>query len=128
MWNFDTNLTGDIVTALGLWAQFGCGVYGPSGFLQAKEMNDDPLVHNKPVNSFTNRETKQIELIGVEPFLLEIRLRDAGALIGCCDNFTRHAAEDGQLITGQNLQSTEAVCRSLEESLEESRCSHLYTH
>ena len=94
--------------------------HGPSGFLQAKEMNDDPLVHNKPVNSFTNRETEQIELNGVEPVLLEIRLRDAGALIGCCDNFTRHAAEDGQLITGQNLQSTEAVCRSLEESLEES--------
>ena len=83
-------------------------------------MNGNPLVHNKRVNSFTNRETEQIDLIGVEPFLLETRLRDAGALFECSGNFTSHAVKHGRLITGQNPQSTEAVCRLLKESLEES--------
>ena len=64
---------------MGLRAIVGAVCHGPSGLLQAKETNGDPLVHNKRVNSFTNRETQQIELIGVEPFLLETRLRDAGA-------------------------------------------------
>ncbi|MDC3032380.1 hypothetical protein OA249_00260 [Litorivicinus sp.] len=83
-------------------------------------MNGDPLFHNKPVNSFTTRETEQIELIGIEPFLLETRLLDAGALFECSEDFTSHAAKDGQLIIGQNPQPTEAVYRLLEESLEES--------
>ena len=98
----------------------GAVCHGPSRLLQAKEMNGDPLGHNKPVNSFATRETEQIELIGVEPFLLETRLLDAGALFECSDDFTSHAAKDGQLIIGQNPQPAEAACRLLEESLEES--------
>jgi putative intracellular protease/amidase len=78
----------------------------------------NPLVHCKQHNSLTNLETEQIELIGVEPFLLETRLREAGALFESSDNFTSHAVRDGRLITGQNPQSTEAVCGLLKESLE----------
>ena len=121
MWDFDTNLIGDIVTdAWAAGAIVGAVCHGPSGLLQAKEINGDPLVYNKRVNSFTNRETEQIELIGVEPFLLETRLRDAGALFECSDNFTSHAVKDGRLITGQNPQSTKAVCHLMKKSLEES--------
>jgi putative intracellular protease/amidase len=119
MWDFDTQTIGQIVTdAWAAGAIVGAVCHGPSGLLQAKETNGDPLVHNKHVNSFTNRETEQIELIGVEPFLLETRLREAGALFECSENFTSHAVRDGRLITGQNPQSTEAVCKLLKESLE----------
>ena len=121
MWNFDTNLTGDIVTdTWAVGATLGAVCHGPYGLLQAKETNGDPLVHNKRFNSITNYETQQIELIETEPFLLETRLRDAGAQFECSGNFTSHAVKDGRLITGQNPQSTEAVCRLLKESLEES--------
>ncbi|MEE2820873.1 MAG: hypothetical protein VX915_03890 [Pseudomonadota bacterium] len=120
MWVFDTNLIGDIVTdTWAVGAILGAVCHGPSGLLQAKETNGDPLVHNKRLNSFLNCETQQIELIGAETFLLETRLRDAGALFECSDKFTSHAVKDGRLITGQNPQSTEAVCRLLKESLEE---------
>ena len=98
MWDFDTNLVGDLVTdAWATGAIVGAVCYDPSGRLQAREINSDPLVHNKRVNSFTNRETQTIELIGVEPFLLEQRLRDAGVLFECSDNFTSHAVKDGRL-------------------------------
>ena len=119
MWDFDTDMIGQVVSdAWASGAIVGAVCHGPSGLLQAKETNGDPLVHNKRVNSFTNRETQQIELIGVEPFLLETRLRDAGALFECSDNFVSHALRDGRLITGQNPQSTQAVCHLLKESLE----------
>ena len=119
MWDFDTDIIGQVVSdAWASGAIVGAVCHGPSGLLQAKETNGDPLVHNKRVNSFTNRETQQIELIGVEPFLLETRLRDAGALFECSDNFKSHAVRDGRLITGQNPQSTQAICHLLKESLE----------
>ena len=75
MWDFDTKPIDDIVTEA--WAAgeiLGAVCHGPAGPLEAKDINGDPLVCNKRLNSFTNRETEQIELIRVEPFLVETRL------------------------------------------------------
>ena len=119
MWDFDSSIVGNIVTdAWAAGAVVGAVCHGPSGLLQAQDVDGSPLVQNRRVNSFTNRETEQIELVGVEPFLLETRLRDLGCHFECSDNFTSHAVKDGRLITGQNPQSTEAVCQLLKETLE----------
>ena len=118
MWDFDTETVGQIITDA--WAQgavVGAVCHGPAGLLQAKAENGDPLVRGKRINSFTDSETRQIELIGVEPFLLETRLRELGGHFECSDNFTAHAVRDGRLITGQNPQSTVAVCQLLTEAL-----------
>ena len=118
MWDFDHATVGQIVTdAWASGAIISAVCHGPSGLLQAKETDDSPLVRGKRVNSFTNRETEQIELMGVEPFLLETRLRELGALFEYSENFTSHAVKDERLITGQNPQSTAAVCRLLHETL-----------
>lgn len=123
MWDFDHAAVGQIVTdAWASGAVIGAVCHGPSGLLQAKETDGSPLVQRKRVNSFTNRETEQIELIGVEPFLLETRLRELGALFECEENFRSHAVQDGRLITGQNPQSTQAVCRFLQETLRSFPC------
>lgn len=74
------------------------------------------MVKGLRVNSFTNAETEQIGLIGIEPFLLESRLRDLGALFENRDNFTSHAVRDGRLVTGQNPQSTTAIAKLLVEA------------
>ena len=121
MWDFDIKPIDDIVTEA--WAAgeiLDAVCHGPAGLLQAKDINDDPLVCNKRFNSFTNRETEQIELIRVEPFLVETRLRDARALFECSDNLKSHAVKDGRLNHRGNPQSTETICRLLKESLEES--------
>jgi putative intracellular protease/amidase len=70
------------------------------------------------VNSFTDAETDQIGLVGIEPFLLESRLRDLGAKFECSGNFTSHAVRDGRLVTGQNPQSTEAIAKLLIEAID----------
>ncbi len=83
-----------------------------------KRPDGKPLVAGLRVNSFTDAETEQIGLMGVEPFLLETRLRELGGLYECSDNFTSHAVRDGRLVTGQNPQSTEAIARLLIEAIE----------
>lgn len=121
MWDFDTETIGQIITRA--WANgavIGAVCHGPAGLLQAKAEDGQPLVAGRRVNSFTDAETQQIELVGVEPFLLETRLRELGGLFECSENFTSHAVRDGRLITGQNPQSTVAVCQLLKDALTES--------
>ena len=117
MWDFDTQTIGKIVSdAWATGAVVGAVCHGPSGLLQAKRADGEPLVKGLKVNSFTDAETDQIGLTGIEPFLLESRLRDLGAKFECSENFTSHAVRDGRLVTGQNPQSTEAISRLLIEA------------
>ena len=97
----------------------GAVCHGPSGLLQAKRTNGEPLVKGLKVNSFTDAETDQIGLTGIEPFLLESRLRELGAKFECSKNFTSHAVRDGRLVTGQNPQSTQAVSKLLIEAIDD---------
>lgn len=120
MWDFDTDVIGSIATAA--WAAgaiVGAVCHGPASLLKAKAEDGSPLVKGRRVNSFTDSETAQIELVGVEPFLLESELRSLGALFENSANFTSHAVRDGRLITGQNPQSTFAVCELLRQSIRE---------
>lgn len=122
MWDFDNQTIGSIVSdAWASGAVVGAVCHGPAGLLQAKRPDGKPLVEGMKVNSFTNTETEQVGLMGVEPFLLESRLRDLGGLYECSDNFTSHAVRDGRLVTGQNPQSTEAIARLLIEATEAAR-------
>jgi putative intracellular protease/amidase len=119
MWDFDTPTIGKIVSdAWAAGAVVGAVCHGPSGLLQARRPDGEPLVKDLKVNSFTNAETVQIELVGVEPFLLESRLRELGAKFECSANFTSHTVRDGRLVTGQNPQSTAAIAKLLIEALE----------
>ena len=118
MWDFDTKDIGKIISDA--WASdavVGAVCHGPSGLLQAKRTDGEPLVKGLKVNSFTDAETDQIGLTGIEPFLLESRLRELGAKFECSKNFTSHAVRDGRLVTGQNPQSTEAVSKLLIEAV-----------
>lgn len=120
MWDFDSETIGGIATRA--WAAdaiVGAVCHGPASLLKAKAEDGSPLVQGRRVNSFTDSETEQIELIGVEPFLLETELRKLGALFENSGNFTSHAVRDGRLITGQNPQSTVAVCDLLVQAIQE---------
>ena len=125
MWDFDSEIVGNIISdAWAGGAVIGAVCHGPAGLLCAKDNNGAPLVQNKRINSFTNQETLKIDLVGIEPFLLETRLRDLGGLFESSDNFTPHACQDGRLITGQNPQSTTAVCALLTQTLDENFDKH----
>ena len=73
MWDFDTKDIGKIISdAWSAGAVVGAVCHGPSGLLQAKRTNGEPLVKGLKVNSFTDAETDQIGLTGIEPFYLKV--------------------------------------------------------
>ena len=94
--------------------------HGPAALLGARRADGEALVQGRKLTAFTNGEETLAGLQTVVPFLLETKLREAGALFehailpGAC-----HVVRDGLLITGQNPASSEAVARLLMEALAE---------
>jgi len=65
-----------------------------------------PLVKGRKVAAFTNSEERVVQLDQLMPFLLESRLRELGARFVVADNWADNTVVDGNLITGQNPQSS----------------------
>jgi putative intracellular protease/amidase len=92
--------------------------HGPAALLGAKDRNGAPLVAGRKLTAFTNGEETLAGLQTVVPFLLETRLREAGAqfehalLPG-----GSHVTCDGDLLTGQNPASSDALARVLLKEL-----------
>lgn len=91
--------------------------HGPAGLVGAVLSNGQPLVAGKRVNAFTNKEEAQTNLEPHMPFLLESKLRELGAIFVAAPNWNTHYEADGNLITGQNPQSTVTVTKAVIEKL-----------
>ncbi|UII55869.1 type 1 glutamine amidotransferase domain-containing protein [Cytobacillus spongiae] len=91
--------------------------HGPAGLVGTTLSNGQPLVAGKRVNAFTDREEADTGLGEHLPFLLESRIRELGAIFVAAPNWTTHFEADGNLITGQNPQSTMAVTKAVIEKL-----------
>ncbi|MBP5858318.1 type 1 glutamine amidotransferase domain-containing protein [Marivibrio halodurans] len=121
MWDMPDNET--LARLIGAFHQAGKPVaavcHGPAGLVGAVDGEGRPIVRGRTVNSFTDAEEKAVELQEVVPFLLESRLRELGATFEGGDSFSSHAVRDGNLITGQNPMSLEALSAYLLEALRE---------
>lgn len=65
------------------------------------------------LTAFTNTEETQTGLAANAPWLLEDRLREAGALFDSGAPWSSHVVVDGNLVTGQNPASGEAATRAM---------------
>ena len=83
--------------------------HGAAGLVSAKRPDGESIVKDRKVNAFTNEEEVAVGLETVVPFLLESRLRELGGEFVGMDNWQPFAVQDGQLITGQNPQSSQRV-------------------
>ncbi|MGO0788582.1 type 1 glutamine amidotransferase domain-containing protein [Herbaspirillum seropedicae] len=120
MWDLpsDTNVKA-IVEAAYAGGKFVASVcHGAAGLVSAVRADGKPMVQGLRVNSFTDAEEREVGLASVVPFLLESRLRELGGVFEGTDNWQVFAIRDGQLITGQNPQSSERVAEMLLEALE----------
>mgnify|MGYP001109183589 CR=1 FL=1 len=91
--------------------------HGPAGLVGATLSSGQPLVYGKRVNAFTNREEDDTGLGNELPFLLESKIRELGAIFVAAPNWSTHFEVDGNLITGQNPQSTLAVTKEVIKKL-----------
>ncbi|MBH0172075.1 type 1 glutamine amidotransferase domain-containing protein [Fictibacillus sp. 23RED33] len=91
--------------------------HGPAGLVGVKLSDGTPLVAGKKVTAFTDAEEVATTLDQYMPFLLETRMRELSAQFVAAENWSDHVQRDGQLITGQNPQSTVSVAKEVLKQL-----------
>jgi putative intracellular protease/amidase len=91
--------------------------HGPAGLVKAKRQDGKPIVDGRRVSAFTNTEEEAVGLTAVVPFLLEDRLKGLGGRFERGQDWQPFAVQDGNLITGQNPQSSELVAQHVLTSL-----------
>ncbi|TFB21335.1 type 1 glutamine amidotransferase domain-containing protein [Filobacillus milosensis] len=96
----------------------GSVCHGPSGLVNVTYKDGTPLVKGKKVSAFTDSEEKEMQLDEHMPFMLETKLRKKGANFKNGDNWEDHSVKDGNLVTGQNPQSSRSTAEKVVEALE----------
>ena len=96
----------------------GAVCHGPARLVDVKLSDGTHLVKGRRVTAFTNEEERAVKLDRAMPFLLEDRLRQAGAEFIPAEKWANHVEVDGKLVTGQNPQSGESAARKLAELLQ----------
>ena len=91
--------------------------HGPAGLVGAKKPDGTPLVAGKTITAFTDEEEIAVQLEKIVPFMLEATLRSEGANFVGGPMWAPHVEVDGNLITGQNPASSEALANAVLERL-----------
>ncbi len=91
--------------------------HAPGVLRHAKAPDGSPLVKGKQVTGFSNSEEATVGLTDVVPFLVEDELRKNGGDYCKAADWQSFSIQDGNLITGQNPASSEAVAKRVLEQL-----------
>ena len=83
--------------------------HAPIALVNAKQRNGEHIVKGRDVTGFTNSEEETVGLTHVVPHLVEDTLIARGARYSKADDWQAYTCQDGNLITGQNPASSEAV-------------------
>jgi putative intracellular protease/amidase len=87
--------------------------HAPAVFRRTQAPDGSPLVEGKSVTGFSNSEEAAVELTAIVPFLLEDELQMIGANYSKSSDWHPYVVTDGNLVTGQNPASSEAVAQAL---------------
>lgn len=87
--------------------------HAPAVFRHTRATDGTPLVQGKSVTGFSNSEEMAVGLTAVVPFLVEDELRKNGGDYSKGADWQSYFVQDGNLITGQNPASSEAVAKAV---------------
>jgi putative intracellular protease/amidase len=96
----------------------GAVCHGPAGLVNVTYKDGTPLVKGKTVTSFTDSEEKEMKLDVHMPFLLESKIREKGGQFQSDANWSDFSVRDGNLVTGQNPQSSRSTAEKVVAALE----------
>lgn len=91
----------------------GAICHGPAALLKARHRNGRHVLHDRRLTGFSDAEEAHRGLDGVIPFSLEKRIREAGGVYCRREPWMRHVVVDGNLVTGQNPQSTPVMAEEM---------------
>ena len=83
--------------------------HGPIALASCKKPDGTALVKGLNVTCFTDSEEAAVGLTAKVPFLVEAKFREQGGVFASADDWNPKACVDGNLVTGQNPQSSK-VC------------------
>lgn len=102
----------------------GAVCHGPGVFRRAKRHDGRPLVEGKRVTGFANSEEEAVQLTKVVPFLVEDVLKQCGAVYSKGPDWSSYVQVDGNLVTGQNPESSAAAAQELLKLLKKEPVGH----
>ena len=114
---FDEDLGRILVEADANAALIAPFCHGPAGLLSAKALDGGFVFAGRTLTAFSDEEEATGGLGENTPWLVAATLRERGADVENSAPWTSHVVRDGNLISGQNPQSSEAVTRALIEVL-----------
>lgn len=91
--------------------------HGPAALVQAVTSDGEPVVKNRTVTSFTNKEEHIVKKDEFMPFSLQKKLEELGAIFVAEKPWSEHVEIDGNLITGQNQNSALKIAEAVIEKL-----------
>mmetsp|Transcript_5973 Transcript_5973/g.9882 ORF Transcript_5973/g.9882 Transcript_5973/m.9882 type:complete len:227 (-) Transcript_5973:216-896(-) len=91
--------------------------HGPTGLPQCNKPDGTSLVKDKSVTGFKDSEEMAVQLQDLVPFMLEAKLKEQGGKYECADDWNSKVCVDGNLITGQNPQSSEECAAAVISAL-----------
>ena len=80
--------------------------HGPAALVKASFADGSSILAGRRVTGFSNEEEYAVQLEKLVPFLLEDKLQALGAVYSRQDLWQEYVVTDGNLITGQNPQSS----------------------
>ena len=88
--------------------------HGPAALVYAKRANGAPFFEGRRATGFTNTEERLAGLHDEVPFLLEDVMKSKGAdFHSALMPMLSHVEHDGNLLTGQNPRSSEAIAKAM---------------
>lgn len=87
--------------------------HAPGVLRYAKAPDGLPLVQGKSITGFSNSEEAAVGLTEIVPFLVEDELKKNGGRYSKGADWQSYSLCDGNLITGQNPASSEAVAKAV---------------
>jgi putative intracellular protease/amidase len=95
--------------------------HGPAGLLSATDDAGTFAFAGRRVTVFTNEEELNGGTGENTPWFVEDALTEKGAVVETGAAWSSHVVRDGNLITGQNPQSSEAVAKEVLKALSEAK-------
>ncbi|SDK17283.1 type 1 glutamine amidotransferase domain-containing protein [Sediminibacillus albus] len=95
----------------------GAVCHGPAGFVNVTLSNGRKFADGRRMTAFTNEEEQKMNIMDKLPFKLESSLRNEGADFSQGEPFADYTVIDGNLVTGQNPQSSIATANQFADLL-----------
>ncbi|MDY0910667.1 type 1 glutamine amidotransferase domain-containing protein [Microbacterium sp. CFBP9034] len=102
-----------IVRALDAGLPLALVCHGLAALLAATRADGSLAAAGRTVTAFTDAEEVQGGLADRAPWLLESTLRARGVIVDSAEPWADHVVADGDLLSGQNPQSSSSVARAL---------------